>query len=166
MCQPEASFNLFQAAQTVEFLPDDIALLNKRLQWQITNKSQGLHYIKLDQDTLQLIVFTDSSFVNNKDMLLSISYVICHADTTSKANIIHWSSIKYKRVTRSVLVAELYKMAHGFDIRAVIKATPRKMLGSAISLILCIDSKSLYDCLVKLGTTQEKRLIVDVMSLR
>ena len=38
VCQPEASFNLSRAAQTVEFSPDDIAMLNKRLQWQITNK--------------------------------------------------------------------------------------------------------------------------------
>ena len=31
VCQPEASLDLSRAAQTVEFLPDDIALLNKRL---------------------------------------------------------------------------------------------------------------------------------------
>ena len=31
MCQPEASFDLSLAAQTVKFLPDDIALLNERL---------------------------------------------------------------------------------------------------------------------------------------
>ena len=31
VCQSEASFDLSRAAQTVEFLPDDIALLNKRL---------------------------------------------------------------------------------------------------------------------------------------
>lgn len=52
MCQIEDSFDLSRAAQTVKFLPNCIAMLNKRLKWQITNKSQGLRYIKLDQDTL------------------------------------------------------------------------------------------------------------------
>ena len=99
-------------------------------------------------------------------MSSQIGYVICLADATSKANIIHWFSIKCKRVTRSVLAAELYGMAHGFDIGGVIKATLGKILGAALPLILCTHSKSLYDCLVKLGTTQEKRLMVDVMSLR
>lgn len=63
-----------------------------------------------------------------------ISYVICLADTINKANIIHYSSIKCKQVTRNVLAAELYGMAHRFDIGAVIKATLRKILGSATNM--------------------------------
>ena len=98
-------------------------------------------------------------------MSSQIGYVICLADVTNKANIIHWSLIKCKRVTRSVLAAELYRMVYGFDIGAVIKATLGKILGSDVLLILCSDSKSLYDYLVKLGITQEKQLMVDVMNL-
>ena len=41
---------------------------------------------------------------------------------------IHWSSLKCKRVTRSVLAAELYGMAHWFNFGAVIKATSGKIL--------------------------------------
>ncbi|KAF1983123.1 hypothetical protein K402DRAFT_396834 [Aulographum hederae CBS 113979] len=33
-------------------------------------------------------------------------------------------------------------------------------------MTLCVDSKSLYDCLIKLGTTQEKRLMIDILCLR
>lgn len=87
---------------------DDIAKLNKKLQWQITNKSQRLRYIKLDQNSLQLVIFTDSLFANNKDMSSQISYVICLSDIINNANIIYWSLIKYKKVIHKVLVAELY----------------------------------------------------------
>lgn len=34
------------------------------------------------------------------------------------------------------------------------------------SMIVCTDSYSLYECLVKLGTTKEKRLMIDIIGLR
>ena len=56
-------------------------------------------------------------------------------------------------------------MAYGFDISAVIKATVKLQLNINLPLILYTNSKSIYKCLIKLGTTQEKRLIIDVMCL-
>jgi len=113
------------------------------------------------------VIFTDASFANNKDLSSQIGYVIVLTDRNHSANIIHWSSIKCKRVTRSVLASELYGLAHGFDIGAAIKSTIQNILQlEQLPLVLCTDSKSLYDCLVKLGTTQEKRLMVDLMCLR
>ena len=44
-------------------------------------------------------------------------------DAIEKANIIHWSLTKCKRVTKSVLAIELYKMAYSFNIAAAIKLT-------------------------------------------
>ena len=111
-------------------------------------------------------MFTDASFANNKDLLSQIGYVLALADATRTANVVHWSSTKCKRVTRSVLASELYAMAHGFDIGASIKSTLDKALGIDLPLILCTDSKSLYDCLVKLGTTAKKRLMIDILCLR
>jgi hypothetical protein len=57
-------------------------------------------------------------------------------------------------------------MAYGFDIRASVKATLDKVLGIDLLLVLCTDSKLLYKYLVKLGITQEKRLMIDVMCFR
>jgi hypothetical protein len=130
------------------------------------NRIRELKYVKLDSKSLQLMILTDVSFVNNKDLLSQIEYVICLANATNKANVIHWSSIKCKWVTRSVLIAKLYVMIHEFDINAVLKTIMLKMLSITILLVLCIDFKSLYDCLIKLSTTREKRLMINVMSLR
>lgn len=112
------------------------------------------------------MVFSDASFANNKDLSSQIGIVMVLVDRYSNANTIHWSSNKCKRVTRSVLASELYGMAHGFDLAACVKATLELILGIEIKLTLCTNSKSLYNCLTKLGTTQEKRLMIDVMALR
>jgi len=68
-------------------------------------------------------------------------------------NIVYWSSIKCKRVTRLVLASKLYAMAHRFDYGAVLKSIIEKILQVELPLILCIDSKSLYKYLIKLGST-------------
>ena len=79
---------------------------------------------------------------------------------------LYQSSTKCKRVTRSVLAFKLYALAHGFDIKAFIKSIIDKILKINLLLVLCTNSKSLYDYLIKLGTTQEKRLIIDIICLR
>jgi len=56
-------------------------------------------------------------------------------------------------------------MAHSFNIGALVKFIIDKVLGIDLPLILCIDSKSLYECLVKLGITHEKRLMIDIICL-
>jgi hypothetical protein len=64
--------------------------------------------------------------------------------------------MKCKRVTRSVLASELYGIAHGFDIGGLVKSIIDKALEIEVPLVVYIDSKSLYECLVKLGTIREK----------
>lgn len=168
MSQPEASFDLSIAAQTTDPTKDDIKALNKRLQWQLDNPNRGLRFVPIDLRTARLIVFVDASFANNRDYSSQIGYVIVLADGANNANILHWSSTKCKRITRSVLASEVYGMAHGFDAAAAIKSTLTQLLHltEPLPLVICTDSKSLYECLVKLGTTQEKRLMIDLMCLR
>lgn len=61
-------------------------------------------------------------------------------------------------------------MVNSVDITIVIKSTmslTTKQLGNPrIPLAVCTESYSLYDCLVKLGSTTEKRLVIDIMALR
>jgi hypothetical protein len=43
-------------------------------------------------------------------------------------------------------------MAHGFDMGAIVKSIVDRALEIDLPLVVYIDSKSLYECLVKLGT--------------
>lgn len=167
--QPQAAFALSYAAQITEPTSDDADFLNRCLLWQTLGK--GLNFVELDSSTLRLLAFTDSSFANNRDLTSQIGYVIVLADAKNIANIIHWQSVKCRRVTRSVLASELYALSLGFDIAATKKSTINQIfshstLDNKIPLNVCVDSKSLFDCLVKLGTTQEKRLMIDLHYLR
>jgi len=120
-------------------------------------------------------VFVDASFTNNRDMSSQIGYVVVLANKerkssesiTIKGNILHWSSTKYKRVTRSVLASELYTIVAGFDNGSAIQTTVKAILSNdKVLLVICTDSYSLYDCITKLGTTAEKRLMIDIIGLR
>jgi len=170
-CQPERSFDYAYAAQYPDPTYEQLQKLNTAIEWQKNNETRGIRYTKLDVETLQIVIFTDSSFANNEDMSSQIGYVIVIVDDSGRANVVDWKSIKSRRVTRSVLAAELYAMAQGFDIGVAIKSTMDDFLRTSrcndpIPLVLATDSQSLYDCLTKLGTTKEKRLMVDIMSLR
>ena len=57
-------------------------------------------------------------------------------------------------------------MAYRFNIGAIIKLTINLVFNITIPFVICTNSKSLYNCLVRLNTTQEKRLMVDFMCLR
>jgi hypothetical protein len=114
---------------------------------------------------LKLMMFTNVSFAN-VDLRSQIDYVICLMNDQNKVNIIHWSFIKCKKMIRSVLVTELYVMTNDFDIESMIKSTMKRILNVFIFLILLTDSRSLFDCLIKLWTTSEKRLMSDLMCLR
>jgi hypothetical protein len=177
ICQPEAAFDLSVAAQHQKPTKEDVIALNKRLKWQVEHLDRGLTYISLDVSTAKLFVFVDGSFANNKDYSSQIGHEIILANETTEndeftinGNLIHWSSTKSKRVTRSVLASEIYGMVGGVDMSFAIGSTLTmimKQLGlPTIPIIVCTDSYSLYECLVKLGTTKEKRLMIDIMAIR
>ena len=73
-------------------------------------------------------MFINFLFTNNKDLLSQIGFVIALANLINKANIVYWSLIKCKRVTKSVLALKLYAIAYRFNIRAILKFIIKKLL--------------------------------------
>jgi hypothetical protein len=56
-------------------------------------------------------------------------------------------------------------MAYGFNIGALVKSIINKILEIELLLVIYTDSKLLYKYLIKLGTTREKYLIINIIYL-
>ena len=178
LCQPEAAYDLAIAAQTTTPGADDIAHLNKRIQWQMDNAERGLRYVDIDLRTAKLITFADGSHGSNRDLSSQLGYITMignetrrdHRTITFQGNIIHWQSAKIKRVVRSSLAAEIYAVATATDLTIAVSTTLKRItdrLGlPKIPFTLCTDSQSLYDHLNGLKTTKEKRLMMETIALR
>ncbi|KAF1972603.1 hypothetical protein BU23DRAFT_580735 [Bimuria novae-zelandiae CBS 107.79] len=108
---------------------------------KIENLNRGLRYIPITLINAKLIVFVDSSFANNKDLSSQLGFILMLINKSIDSNntfiiysnIIHYSLIKYKRVTRSVLASKIYSIVNGLP---------------AVPLVICTDSYSLYECLI------------------
>ncbi|KAI0993994.1 hypothetical protein K3495_g14189 [Podosphaera aphanis] len=177
ICQPKAAFDCSVAAQHQNPGKEEIEALNRRLKWQKENLDRGLHYVPLELESVKMFVFVDGSFANNHDLSSQIGYVIALGNETLgdgdfklKANILHWSSTKFKRVPRGILASELYGMVSGIDMGISISTTLNMIIQQlkidSIPVVVCTDSFSLYECMVKLGTTKKKRLMIDIMAIR
>ena len=63
-----------------------------------------------------------------------------------------------------------YGMVAGIDMAISISTTlqliTKQLKVDPIPAVVCTDSFSLYECMVKLGTTKEKRLMIDIMAIR
>ena len=154
----------------------DVKALNKRLEQQIKQIGRGLTYVKLELLTARLFVFVNGLFANNKDLSSQIGFEIILANKTIREdefilhrNLIYQSFIKSKRVKRSVLASKIYGIVAGADmsfaISSTLKIITKQLQLLTILIIICTDLYSLYKCLVKLRTTKEKRLIIDIIAL-
>ena len=177
VCQPEAAFDLSTAAQYQEPGRDEIRALNTRLKWQMENQSRGLRFVLLDLPTSKLFVFVDGSFANNQDLSSQIGFIIVLGNEEERngsfvlnGNIVGYSSTKCKRVTRAVLASELYSMVAGADMAISLSTTYamicRQFNINNFPVVIYTDSFSLYEYLVKLRTTKEKRLMINIIVLR
>lgn len=86
--------------------------LNRFIHRAVATVDTNLSLVPLNCKTIKLVVFTDASIANNSDLSSQLGNILVHYENCENANILHYSSTKCERVTRSVVASELYAAVH------------------------------------------------------
>lgn len=146
-----------------------IRLLKKAVKIMKTGPSMnGIKFLSIPAESMEVVVCIDAAFATNSDKSSQLGVLaMIRNKHTMDVNIIHFSSSKSKRVAKSVLAAELFSMIDGYDVGFSIKEAVVRMTGlKNVELTLQTDSKSLYDLVISLAQTTERRLQIDLEILR
>jgi hypothetical protein len=61
-------------------------------------------------------------------------------------------------------------MANGVNMAVAISSTlntiTKRLELSSVPIVVCTNSFWLYECLIKLGTTKERKLMINIMALK
>ena len=155
-------------AQATEktFGHESIKLVNKIIKHLQNTISIRMKYPKLDPISLHLTVYSDDSFNSNNDNSSQLGYIIVLMDKHHRGSILHFSSHKSRRVTRSSIAAENLAFVDGFGNAFILRHDLQRMLGRKILLLMLTDSKALFDVITGSDYTTEKRLMVDLAAIR
>ena len=99
-------------------------------------------------------------------MRSQIGYIILLVDAENKCHVLDFKSQNNKRVTRSILGAEVCAFAEAFDRAYLLKRDLEAILQQYIPLSMMTDSKSLFDVIIKCSDTTEKSLLIDLFAVR
>lgn len=159
-----AAVNLAAQVTESKFEKTHVKALKDLIKGVYVNKRRGIRQQILDRSSLSLPVFTDSSFANTPNLRSELDFIVLLCDATGSRNIIHFSSYKSKRVSRSVMGAEVLALADGFDYAYLMRHDLQRVLGHPVPLAMLTDSESLFKTIVKSTTTTEKRLMIDIQA--
>ena len=168
--RPDISFEVGYAAQvTEERFKAESRKLIKRINTVIEKLRKtaktGMKYPKLDQESLRIVAYTDSSFANNYDLTSQLGYIVFLVDGKNNSAPVAYRSFKAKRVTRSVLAAETLAFSEGFDQAFALQHDIKQMSGKRIPITMLTDSQSLFDIITKSSYATEKRILIDIAAV-
>ena len=90
-----------------------------------------------------MCAYSEASFASNRDLSSQIGFMVLLTDDSHRCHIlVHWSSKKCARVTRSILGIKLYAFSDALDFASALKLTIDNIIGMKIPLFLLKSSKS------------------------
>lgn len=104
-----------------------------------------LRFVPVDAKSVKTAEFSDAIFCSKFRPDLSAGFVFLLADNHENANVLPYLCVKYKRVARSLLAAELFPTVHAFDFAGPLRTTIDDLFDCIVTLVLYNDFKIPFD---------------------
>ena len=119
---------------------------------------------------LKIVVFTDASLGNiNEGTGSTGAYIVWLMDNTGQCCPIAWNAHKIKRVVRSTLAAETLGLEEGLEASYYYREMLASILGvkpRTVMIEAYVDNKSIIEAILSTRLVEDKRLRVDVASIK
>lgn len=99
-----------------------------------------MRFVLLDTAMICLAIFVDAGFATFKDLSSQLDFVTAPMNNKNNCNIVQYESDKSRRVTRSVFVAVLLAIRHGFDATSTIRMVLNDIYGRIVPMSFYTDS--------------------------
>ena len=166
MSRPDISFGSCQLS-VCQSNPkvSDVILANKTLN-DLQRDDVHINFVPLDVSSLKLMVFADASFANLADGGSQGGHIVFLSDKVHNSVPISWNSKKIRRVVRSTLSAETLATVDALDSAYLISNILKEVLPYSVPITLFTDNKSMFDSIRTTNYVLDKRLRVEIASLR
>lgn len=102
-----------RASQVQNPSKSDVVFLNRAIP-MVKKFPSMMRFLRIDFQSARIVIMTDEAFATNPDNTSQLGIIVTVTDNSKNCNILHCSSTKSLRVTRSVLELELFAVAHEF----------------------------------------------------
>ena len=164
--RPDIAFNVCKlSAKLNQPIVQDVLDANKTLK-KVNSVKVQLHYKKL-KPPLQLIGYCDASYANLPDGGSQGGHIVFLTDSDLNAAPLTWRSRKLRRVCRSTLTAETMSLVETIDVCVWMKHIIDEIDDNKLlTTIIRTDNKDLFDAAHSTKAVEEKRLRVELGSIR
>ena len=166
--RPDVSFYICEASTKLNNSTiSDAVKINKIVRY-VKSTPVTIKFPIMNLDEVKLKIFCDASFNNLPNGGSQGGQIILLADKKNNVCPIYWNSTKIKRVARSTITAETLSLSDACDISIFLSKIVSELVPSSSNSnnIVYTDNLSLFEAAHSSKQLLEKRLIVDIASIR
>lgn len=109
---------------------------------QEKENDRGPSFVDLVANWVRTVILSDASVANASSMRITLGFVVLMVNDLTCTRTVHHESSTRHWVSRSVMTAEVYALAHGFDHPYMVRETIEKLSGRQTPLEAFLDSRS------------------------